>query len=62
MERALLGQGFARCHTSYLVNLAYIKGMKKLEITLITGEVLPVSQPRRKEFTELLTEYWGDLL
>lgn len=62
MERALSGAGFARCHTSYLVNLAYIKRINKLEITLITGEALPVSQPRRKKFTELLTEYWGDLL
>lgn len=53
---------FIRCHSSYLVNLAYVKGVKKLEITLITGEVLPISQPRRREFMEQLTEYWGDML
>ncbi len=62
MERELKEKGFARCHTSYLVNLNYIKGIKKLELELITGEILPISQPRRKEFTERLTEYWGDLL
>ena len=62
MERILEEKGFARCHTSYLVNLAYIKNIKKLEITLITGETIPISQPKRKEFTERLTEYWGDLL
>lgn len=62
MERELTGKGFARCHTSYLVNLDYIKGIRKLELELITGEILPISQPRRKEFTERLTEYWGDLL
>jgi len=39
-----------------------VKGVKKLEITLITGEVLPISQPRRREFMEQLTEYWGDML
>lgn len=62
MERELEGKGFARCHTSYLVNLTYIKHINKLEITLITGEMLPISQPKRKEFTKRLTEYWGDLL
>ena len=62
MERELNDQGFARCHTSYIVNLSYVKGIHKLELELISGEKLPISQPRRKEFTERLTEYWGDLL
>ena len=62
MEQELAGQGFVRCHSSYLVNLAYVKGVKKLEITLITGENLPISQPKRKLFMEQLTEYWGDML
>jgi len=62
LERKLEGQGFARCHSSYLVNLGYIRGVRKLEITLITGETLPISQPRRKAFMERLTEYWGDML
>lgn len=62
MERELEGMGFARCHTSYLVNLDYVKNAKKLEIELITGEKLPVSQPRRKEFMEKLAAYWGDML
>lgn len=62
MERELSGRGFARCHTSYLINLSYVKGVKKLEITLITGEKIPISQPRRKAFMEQLTDYWGDML
>lgn len=62
MERELESHGFVRCHTSYLVNLSYVKGMKKLELALITGESLPISQPRRKEFALKLTEYWGDML
>lgn len=62
LEQELTEQGFARCHSSYLVNLAYVKGARKLEITLITGEVLPISQPRRKAFMEKLAEYWGDML
>ena len=62
IERELSDRGFARCHTSYLINLAYVKGVRKLEITLITGEKIPISQPRRKAFMEELTDYWGDML
>lgn len=60
--QSLQPHGFSRCHNAYLVNLSYVKNVKKLEISLITGETLPISQPRRKEFMEELTEYWGDRL
>ncbi|KAI4439960.1 response regulator transcription factor [Schaedlerella arabinosiphila] len=62
VEQDLKGQGFARSHSSYLVNLFYIKGVQKLEITLVTGEILPISQPKRKQFMEELTEYCGDMI
>lgn len=62
MERELADKSFTRCHTSYLVNLFYVQGVKNLEIKLITGETLPISQPKRKLFMEQLAEYWGDLL
>lgn len=62
MEQELRDKGFARCHTSYIVNLFYVKGIKKLNIELITGEIIPVSQPKRKEFMERLADYWGDLI
>lgn len=62
MEQELQGKGFIRCHTSYIVNLFYVKGVNKLEIDLITGETIPISQPKRKNFMETLTEYWGDML
>ncbi len=62
MERELQEKDFVRCHTSYLVNLFYIKGVKKLELELVTGEMLPISQPKRKEVMEKIAEYWGDLL
>lgn len=62
MEQELSGKGFVRCHTSYLVNLYYVKGVKKLEMELITGEMLPISQPKRKEVMEELAEYWGDFI
>lgn len=62
MEQELVTHGFVRCHTSYIVNLFFVKGVNKLELTLITGEILPISQPKRKQFMEQLAEYWGDLL
>lgn len=62
IERELQDKGFARCHTSYIVNLFYIKGIKKLDVELITGEIIPISQPKRKEFMERLADYWGDML
>lgn len=62
MEKELQDKGFVRCHTSYIVNLFYVKGIKKLDIELITGEKIPVSQPKRKEFMERLADYWGDFI
>ena len=62
MEQELVAHGFVRCHTSYIVILFFVKGVNKLELTLITGEILPISQPKRKQFMEQLAEYWGDLL
>lgn len=64
MERELQDKGFVRCHTSYIVNLYYVKNVKvkSLEIELITGEIIPISQPKRKEFMEQLAEYMGDQL
>ena len=38
------------------------EGVHKLELTLITGETLPISQPKRKTFLAQLTDYWGDML
>lgn len=53
---------FAQCHQSFVVNLSYVKDVEKLDLTLCSGEHLPISQPRRKAFLKKLTDYWGDLL
>lgn len=53
---------FVRCHQSFVVNLAFVKGVEGLELVLTTGEHLPVSQPRRKAFMAKITDYWGDML
>lgn len=48
MEQELQDKGFARSHTSYLVNLDFVKGVKKLELQMRSGEVLPISHPGGK--------------
>lgn len=62
IEYELDDKGFMRCHTSYIVNLFFVKGVKNLEIELITGQKIPISQPKRKEFMIKMAEYWGDKL
>lgn len=53
---------FAQCHQSFIVNLSYAKGVEGLELLLATGEHIPISQPKRKEFMMKLTSYCGDML
>ena len=53
---------FARGHQRFVVNMSCIKGMEGMEVILTTGEHIPISQPKRKEFMKKLTDYWGDML
>ncbi len=53
---------FARCHQSFIVNLSFVKGVTGLELLLTTGERIPISQPKRKEFMKRLADYMGELL
>lgn len=62
LEAQLKEAHFIRCHSGYLVNLFFVKRVGKLEITLTDGEVIPISQPKRKSVMEELADYWGDRL
>ncbi len=62
LEAQLKEAHFIRCHSGYLVNLFFVKRVGKLEITLTDGEVIPISQPKRKSVMEELVDYWGDRL
>ncbi len=53
---------FARCHASFMVNMVYVKSVENLEAVLTTGERVPISQPKRKEFMAKLADFWGDML
>lgn len=58
-ERRLVPKGFARCHSGYLVNLAYVRCVGHTEVLLATGERIPLSKHRRKEFLDAFTLYVG---
>ena len=53
---------FCRCHASFVVNLSFVKSVEGLEAVLATGERVPISQPKHKEFMADLADFWGDML
>lgn len=59
LEKKLEPYGFARNHSSYLVNMLYVENIEKTDIKIKTGELIPISKTKKKEFMEKLTMYWG---
>ena len=53
VEKDLSGSGFARCHSSYLVNLRCVDVVGN-DTVQVAGETLPVSRKRRKDFLQAL--------
>ena len=57
----MLGEGFVRCHRSYLVGLKHIARLSKTEVILDNGKTLPLSRsaaaPVHKAF---ISYYTGD--
>jgi len=61
IEEDLVDLHFFRCNNGYLVNLAYVSGVKDEEA--IVGKYrLKISRPRKKNFMEALTQYIGGTL
>ena len=59
--QAILDERFFRCHVAYLVNMDYVRQIRKS--TVFVGEdQLLISKYRRKEFMEALTKHVGRLL
>lgn len=48
-EKELRDHGFCRCSSCYVVNLAFVKGVKGYTVT-VGNEELQISQPRKKGF------------
>ncbi len=51
---------FRRCHQSFIVNMEYIYTLKRYEITMRNGEIIPISKAYskqiRREFQQLFQE------
>lgn len=58
LERELAGEPFVRCNSCYLVNLAHVSGVKK-DVAVVDGRELKISRPKRKEFLQALSDYYG---
>lgn len=56
-DKILENADFFRCHSSYIVNLQYIKKVEGFTIELKNKTEIPISKPRKKEFMSVFTEY-----
>ncbi len=56
-ERAAPADAFARCHKSYLVNLAWVAEVGRTELKLRSGETVPVSRAFYAPFQSALVRY-----
>lgn len=57
LEQQLQGKGFFRCHKSYLVNLEWVRGYNRQEITLDHGEKIIIAKRRYESFCREMLEY-----
>lgn len=53
----LAGQGFAECHRSYLVNMAFIRRISGLEVHMADGDILPLPQKKAAAFRKLHNQF-----
>jgi DNA-binding LytR/AlgR family response regulator len=53
----LLGEGFLRCHRSYVVNVRHIASISRTEITLTGGAKLPLSRTMYNAVNEAFVAY-----
>lgn len=61
MEEMLGEADFYRGNKGYLINLAYVERVKD-GVAIVKEDELLLSRARRKEFMEVLTRYWGEVM
>ncbi len=57
IERQLPATQFCRCHKSYLVNLEFVKEIKRQSLSLQGNEILPIGRTYHKTFQKMLIRY-----
>lgn len=61
VEDRLAEENFFRGNKGYLINLAHVEGIQEGS-AVVKGEPLLLSRPRKKDFMEALTKYWGEVV
>jgi DNA-binding LytR/AlgR family response regulator len=59
-EQQLLPLQFARCHSSFLVNLRYVRAIEKDDV-LVENARLKISRGRRQDFLNQFTRFLGGM-
>lgn len=57
MEAELVGEGFFRCNSGFLVNFRHVTGVEGNDCRVRGGIRVPISRPRKKDFLSALTAY-----
>lgn len=57
IEFALNKKGFIRCHRSYMVNISKINEIKKDDLILTNGDILPIGRKYKSNLIERLSYY-----
>ena len=55
---ALLGEGFVRCHRSYIVGLKYIRSLSRNEVILDGGRTIPLSRRHYDDVHQAFIRYF----
>lgn len=61
IENELKPYSFIRCHIGFLVNCRFIKICSRTSITLITGQVIPISRAKAEETQTIFMKYMRSL-
>lgn len=59
LERELIAEGFAKPHSSYLVNLKRVRAVDNMELLLENGESITISRSCRDEFHRAFSEFFS---
>ncbi|MDE7362374.1 MAG: LytTR family DNA-binding domain-containing protein [Oscillospiraceae bacterium] len=55
-----LGQGFVSCHRSYIVNIGFIIGISKSDVTLDSGKKIPLSRRSYDSVNRAFIDYYKE--
>lgn len=58
IEQELQDERFFRCHRSYIVNLYYVSSIKKNELALDNGAIIPISSKRLDDMNDAFINYY----